>query len=48
MNFDDIANQQVDELKEQGYKLPYERDREKQYKQACKEFEISLSYPFER
>jgi hypothetical protein len=46
MNEQDKAEQQIKELKEQGYKSIYERDRDRQYKQAVQEYERYLFYPY--
>lgn len=40
------AEQQIKELKEQGYKSIYERDRDRQYKQAAQDYERHLNCPY--
>jgi hypothetical protein len=47
MNEQDKAEQQIKELKEQGYKSIYERDRDKQYKQAVQDYERRLNCPYD-
>lgn len=47
MNEQDKAEQQIKELKEQGYKSIYERDRKRQYQQAVQDYERYLNCPHE-
>ena len=42
-----IDKQIIKELKEQGYKSIYERDRDRQYKQASQDYERYLNCPNE-
>ena len=42
----DVAERQIKELKEQGYKSIYERDRDREYKQALKDYDRHLSCPY--
>ena len=46
MDEQDKAEQQIKELKEQGYKSIYERNRDKQFKQAIQDYERRLNCPY--
>ena len=45
-NEEDKAEQQIKELKEQGYNSVYERDRDRQFKQAMQDYERHLNCPY--
>ena len=45
MNEMDLANKQLDDLKEQGYRSIYQKQRQKQYEQAQAEYEYKLNCP---
>lgn len=46
MNEDDIANQQLDELKNEGYKSLEEKERDRQYRRALYEYESHINCPY--
>ena len=46
MDEEDKAEQQIKELKEQGYKTFEERDRDRQFKQALQDYDRYLSCPY--
>lgn len=46
MDEQDKAEQQIKELKEQGYKSFEERDRYRQFKQAMQDYERHLHCPY--
>lgn len=46
MDEQDKAEQQIKELKEQGYKSIYERNRNRQFKQAMQDYERHLNCPY--
>ena len=45
-NEEDKAEQQIKKLKEQGYSSSYERDRDRQFKQAAQSYERHLFCPY--
>ena len=47
MEEEDKAEQQIKELKEQGYKTFAERDRKESLKQALRDYDRYLSCPYE-
>ena len=46
MNEQDKAEQQIKELKEQGYKTFEERERKRNIKQALQDYERHLNCPY--